>query len=76
PDILIFDEPTSNLDPKSSQDLYDLMHQFKRLEKYTILAIEHKLDGLMDIVNRVLLLNPDGTLLADGNPRDVFKKHF
>ena len=76
PDILIFDEPTSNLDPKSSQGLYDLMHQFKRLEKYTILAIEHKLDGLMDIVNRVLLLNPDGTLLADGNPRDVFKKHF
>ena len=76
PDILIFDEPTSNLDPKSSQDLYDLMHQFKRLEKYTILAIEHKLDGLMDIVNRVLLLNPDGTLLADGNPRDVFKKHL
>ena len=76
PDILIFDEPTSNLDPKSSQDLYDLMRQFKRLGKYTILAIEHKLDGLMDIVNRVLLLNPDGTLLADGNPRDVFKKHF
>ncbi len=76
PDILIFDEPTSNLDPKSSQDLYDLMHKFKRLEKYTILAIEHKLDGLMDIVNRVLLLNPDGTLLVDGNPRDVFKKHF
>ncbi len=76
PDILIFDEPTSNLDPKSSQDLYDLMRQFKRLGKYTILAIEHKLDGLMDIVNRVLLLNPDGTLLADGNPRDVFKKHI
>lgn len=76
PDILIFDEPTSNLDPKSSQDLYDLMRQFKRLGKYTILAIEHKLDGLMDIVNRVLLLNPDGTLLADGNPRDVLKNHI
>jgi len=76
PNILIFDEPTSNLDPKSSQDLYDLMHQFKRLNKYTILAIEHKLDGLMDIVDRVLLLNPDGTLLADGNPRDVLKKHI
>jgi energy-coupling factor transport system ATP-binding protein len=76
PDILIFDEPTSNLDPKSSQDLYDLMHQFKKLEKYTILIIEHKLDGLMDIVDRVLLLNPNGTLLADGNPRDVLKKHI
>jgi energy-coupling factor transport system ATP-binding protein len=76
PDILIFDEPTSNLDPKSTQDLYDLMRQFKRLGKYTILAIEHKLDGLMDIVNRVLLLNPDGTLLANGNPRDVLKKHI
>lgn len=76
PNIVVFDEPTSNLDPKSTKDLFDLIHRLNQSGKYTILTIEHKLDGLMDIVNRVLLLNPDGTLLADGNPRNVLKKHF
>jgi len=76
PNILVFDEPTSNLDPKSTKDLFDLIHRLNQSGKYTMLTIEHKLDGLMDMVNRVLVLNPDGTLLANGNPRNVLKKHF
>lgn len=76
PNIVVFDEPTSNLDPKSTKDLFDLIHKLNQSGKYTMLTIEHKLDGLMDMVNRVLILNPDGTLLADGNPRNVLKKHF
>jgi len=76
PDILVFDEPTSNLDPKSTQDLFNMIHKLKQSGKYTLLTVEHKLDYLMDIVDRVLLLNPDGTLLADSNPRNILKKHF
>ncbi len=76
PDILVFDEPTSNLDPKSTQDLFNMIHKLKQSEKYTLLTVEHKLDYLMDMVDRVLLLNPDGTLLADSNPRNILKKHF
>ncbi|GAG61140.1 unnamed protein product, partial [marine sediment metagenome] len=46
PNILVFDEPTSNLDPKSTKDLFDLIHRLNQSGKYTMLTIEHKLDEL------------------------------
>ena len=70
PHILVLDEPTSNLDPLGTQEFFPKLEGLRR--HHTILVIEHKLDELIHLVDRVLILSPDGTLLAQGEPRQVF----
>lgn len=72
PSILVFDEPTANLDPVGTQDVFALLRQIKEQSKHTIILIEHKLDDLMDLVDRVIVLGRAGAVIADGSPRDVF----
>ena len=60
PDILVLDEPSSNLDSKSSWDLEDIIRKWKEQEKTVIIA-EHKLFFLEDVVDRVIFLK-DGRI--------------
>lgn len=75
PQILILDEPTANLDPAGTREVFSVLRQLKRSGKYTFILIEHKLDDLMDLVDRILLLGRNGTIIADGSPRHVFYEH-
>jgi len=73
PEVLFFDEPTAQLDPvNTAQVLADI----RALQgHHTLLLIEHKLDGVIDWVDRVLLFGPDGRIEADGPPRDILREH-
>lgn len=55
PDVLVLDEPSSNLDTKSSWDLENIIKKWKELGKTVIIA-EHKLFFLRDVVDRVLFI--------------------
>lgn len=70
PQILVLDEPTSNLDPQGTREFFPTLEGLRR--HHTILIIEHKLDELIHLVDRVLILSPGGTILAQGEPRQVF----
>lgn len=70
PQILVLDEPTSNLDPQGSREFFPTLEGLRRHR--TILIIEHKLDELIHLVDRVLILSPEGKILAQGEPRQVF----
>jgi energy-coupling factor transporter ATP-binding protein EcfA2 len=72
PRVLVFDEPTANLDPAGTREVFDLISDLKARGEHTIVLIEHKLDGLMHLVDRVVALGRAGELLADGPPREVF----
>ncbi|MCL0073685.1 energy-coupling factor ABC transporter ATP-binding protein [Dehalococcoidia bacterium] len=72
PKILIFDEPTANLDPIGTRQVFETIARLKQTGKFTIIIIEHKLDELMDLIDRVLVLATDGTVLVDGSPEVVF----
>ncbi len=74
PRVLIFDEPTSHLDPWSAQRVATMIAQLKAQGDHTVILIEHRLDHLMDLVDRVLLFGPAGTILADGTPRQVLQE--
>lgn len=65
PDILVLDEPSSNLDPRHRRDLINFI---KSLEITKIIAT-HDLDMVLDLCSRVVLFNR-GTVVADG---DVMK---
>ncbi|MEM8536066.1 MAG: ATP-binding cassette domain-containing protein, partial [Chloroflexota bacterium] len=71
PHILVFDEPTANLDPVGTQDVFALIGE-QKAHHHTIILIEHKLDELMHLIDRVVVLGEHGSILADGTPRTVF----
>ncbi len=72
PRVLVFDEPTANLDPAGTHDVFALIARHKAQHDHTLVLIEHKLDALMHLIDRVVVLGPGGTLIADGPPRRVF----
>jgi energy-coupling factor transport system ATP-binding protein len=73
PSVLVFDEPTANLDPVGTRDVFDLIRQHKARHQHTIILIEHKLDDLIDLIDRVIVLGDVGAIIADGEPRAVFR---
>ena len=71
PEIFVLDEPSSNLDIKSIQELSKVIALWKRQGK-TILIAEHRLSYLMDLADRVLYMN-DGQIMYDISINDFRK---
>lgn len=72
PDILILDEPTSQLDPEGAEDVFRVIEKLAD-GGMTIIMVEQKMEKLAAYANRILLLH-DGKLIADGKPEEVFAK--
>ena len=71
--ILLFDEPLANLDPKSGQDIIDLIDQIHEEQGTTTIIIEHRLeDVLYRLIDRVILIN-QGQVLFNGQPDDLLR---
>ena len=71
--ILLFDEPLANLDPKSGQDIIDLIDQIHEEQGTTTIIIEHRLeDVLYRPVDRVILIN-QGQVLLGGSPDELLR---
>jgi energy-coupling factor transport system ATP-binding protein len=74
PSVLIFDEPTSNLDPAGARTVFETIGRLKAARRHTIVVVEHRLDLLMHLIDRVVVLGPDGALLDDGEPHQVLER--
>ena len=71
--ILLFDEPLANLDPKSGQDIIDLIDQIHEEQGTTTIIIEHRMeDVLYRPVDRIVLIN-QGQVLFNGQPDELLK---
>jgi energy-coupling factor transport system ATP-binding protein len=57
PKIMILDEPTSMLDPKSKDEVFDILQQIKRELKMTIIVVEHNIEKIAELSDAVLLMN-------------------
>jgi cobalt/nickel transport system ATP-binding protein len=66
PDILVLDEPTSELDPRGRRNLIDLLRGFDK----TIVIATHDLDLVLDLCSRCVIMNK-GTIVYDGASRDA-----
>lgn len=67
PDILIMDEPSSNLDPRSRRQLIQLLKKFD----HSKMLASHDLDMVMQLCDRTIILN-EGTVVADGKTLELF----
>ncbi len=76
PQTLVFDEPTANLDPIGAREVFAQIAALKQAGRHTLVIIEHRLDALMHLVDRVIVMGQQGRIIADGSPRQVFDEHF
>ena len=67
PDILVLDEPTSNLDPKARRQFIDLLRTFK----HTKIIATHDLDLILDLCERTIVIH-NGRVTADGPALEIF----
>ena len=69
PEVLLLDEPTAMLDPRSQSQLIDLIQQWKGTSK-TVITATHQLEIVEDIADRIFVLE-QGTVAASGSARDI-----
>lgn len=65
PKILILDEPTTMLDPISRRRVFDVLAKLKNEQHNTIIVIEHNLENLIPLADRMILLSDNKLLLED-----------
>ncbi len=69
PDIIILDEPASQLDHRSTMNVYGILKKLNR-EGKTIIVIEHNTDLIAEYANKVVLID-EGRIVANGKPKNV-----
>ena len=70
PSILVLDEPTSELDPKSAEEVLSVVERLNDELGLTVILIEHRLDRVAQHVDRLIMMS-HGEVVADGDPRQV-----
>jgi len=75
PGLLLLDEPTANLDPAGAAELRDVLGRVLDRLGATLILVEHRLDEALALVERVVVIEAGGGVVADGPPRDVFRAH-
>jgi len=73
PDLLVFDEPTTGLDPQARHMIWSLVHRMKRNGK-TILLTTHYMEEAERLCDQLVIID-HGKLLAKGKPADLIQSH-
>jgi branched-chain amino acid transport system ATP-binding protein len=74
PTLLLLDEPAAGMNPQETQDLSDFIRQIREEYKLTILLIEHHMDLVMRISERIYVLD-FGRMISHGAPDEVRSDH-
>ena len=75
PEILILDEPTSQLDPIAAADFLNTLKKINRELGTTILITEHRTEDIFPAADRVIVIE-QGRITADGDPRTVARQLY
>jgi energy-coupling factor transport system ATP-binding protein len=71
PEILILDEPTSELDPAGKVEIYQLLIELRKSQQVTILISGHDSEEMLHYTDRILVLD-NGSIAWDGKPENLF----
>ena len=75
PRVLMLDEPTSELDPHSAEEVLAITKRLNDELGITIILIEHRLDRVIEYADRLIVLN-GGRVVADGKTREVLSSNY
>lgn len=73
PEVLIIDEPTSQLDPQGSQEVFEIIELMKKKNK-TIVLVEHKMDLIAEFSDRIILIDDKKVIYNDKTENVLSKK--
>ncbi|MCJ7793490.1 AAA family ATPase, partial [Candidatus Bathyarchaeota archaeon] len=71
PEVIIMDEPTSNLDPRATSEILHLLLQLNKESGITLLLATHDVDMVPLFANKLYILNK-GRLVSEGEPKKIF----
>lgn len=72
PSVLVLDEPTATLDPRGTDEVLAVVDDVVATTGATLVVVEHRVDRVTELVDRVVVLSPGGGVLDDGTPAEVF----
>ena len=72
PEVLILDEPTSQLDPIAASDFLNTVRKINMELGTTVIITEHRLEDIFPYADRAIVMD-EGKVIADGSPRSIGK---
>ena len=73
PQVLIMDEPTSNLDPIGKSEVFAMAGHLNRDEGMTIIVMEHEVEVMGEFADRIIVMD-HGRIVMNGSPREVLTR--
>jgi ABC-2 type transport system ATP-binding protein len=74
PSLLLMDEPTTGLDPRSKKEVQALLQMLRAEREVTVLLCTHDMDEAAELCDRVLMMDA-GRVLADGSPDELCRRY-
>ena len=74
PKVLILDEPTAGLDPKTKNSILSQIKQIHEEVKITVILVSHSMEDVAEYVDRIIVMN-DGSVMYDDEPKKVFSHY-
>lgn len=74
PSLLLMDEPTTGLDPRSKKEVQGVLERLRAEREITVLLCTHDMDEAAALCDRALMMD-DGRVLADGSPSELRQRY-
>jgi len=74
PRVLLLDEPTANLDPDGARAVREVIGRLAAHRDVTMVMVEHRVADVMELVDRVVVIEAGAGVIADGSPDAVFAR--
>ena len=74
PSLLLMDEPTTGLDPRSKKEVQAVLETLRSEREITVLLCTHDMEEASALCDRVLMMD-GGRVLADGSPDELMRRH-
>ena len=71
PEVLVLDEPTAGLDPKSHEETLELIEEIHEKTGCTIVIVSHNMDDVARLANRIMVISA-GRIVKAGTPEEVY----
>lgn len=71
PKVMLFDEPTSSLDPELVSGILDIIRNLAREHNRTMIIVTHEMRFAMEVADRVIFFD-EGMIIEEGSPKQIF----
>jgi len=69
PEVLLFDEPNTGLDPKVGQEIYEIINELRACSNFTGLVVSHEIPEVFQVCDKVIMLY-NGKIHFEGTPQE------